>query len=373
MGWAARDDASRVLCASLTLATAIAAVMAVLGFTLAEPFARAFGLTGETAIFAATYIRWISGFNVVFAFAFVLGAGLRGAGDMRTPLWLGVINNVVNIALLYLFVYGGLGAPKLGVAGAALAGGCAFAAGTAVAIWLWLRGELAVKPLWRGALERERVRTLVRVAFPAALEQLVFQGGFILFTYVLVGYGNHALAAYGVGVQILSLCFVVGFGFSIAASTLVGQHLGAGEPAQAAASGWRAMRYAVLSMSVLSILIVAFARPIARLMIDDPEVVRLTVTFIYLLGVVQPLMAIDFALSGALRGAGDTRFPLLTTCSSLVGGRLLLAFVFSRSGLRVEWVYGAPIADYIIKGVLLVGRFRSLRWQTSAFKASAGR
>ena len=106
-----------------------------------------------------------------------------------------------------------------------------------------------------------------------------------------------------------------------------------------------------------------FARPIARLMIDDPEVVRLTVTFIYLLGVVQPLMAIDFALSGALRGAGDTRFPLLTTFSSLVGGRLLLAFVFSRSGLRVEWVYGALIADYIIKVVLLVGRFRSLRWQ----------
>jgi putative MATE family efflux protein len=357
------DEASRVLSASLVLATAIAAVMAVLGFAFAEPFARGFGLTGETQAFAATYVRWISGFNLVFAFTFVLGAGLRGAGDTRTPMWLGVINNIVNFTLLYLFVYGGLGAPKLGIAGAALAGGAAFAAGTAVAVSLWLRGKLLVKPVWHGALERSRVRTLVRVAFPAALEQLVFQGGFILFTYLVVGYGTHALAAYGVGVQILSLCFVVGFGFSIAASTLVGQHLGAGDPAQAAASGWRAMRYAVLSMSVLSVLIIAFARPIAQLMIKDPEVVRLTVVFIYLLGAVQPLMAIDFALSGALRGAGDTRFPLLTTCTSLVGGRLLLAFVFSRMGLRVEWIYGALIADYIIKVVLLVGRFRSGRWQ----------
>jgi len=367
-GAAEHDEASRVLSASLVLGLAIAAVMAVAGFAFAGAFAQAFGLTGETAAFAATYIRWISGFNVVFAVTFVLGAALRGAGDMRTPLWLGVINNLVNVVLLYLFVYGGLGAPKLGVAGAALAGGAAFSAGGVVAAWLWLRGKLVVKPLWRGAIERERVRTLVRVALPAALEQLVFQGGFIVFTYLLVGYGTHALAAYGIGVQILSLCFVVGFGFSLAASTLVGQHLGAGEPAQAAASGWRAMRYAVLSMSVLSVVIVVLARPIARLMIADEEVVRLTVTFIYLLGAVQPLMAIDFALSGALRGAGDTRFPLITTCSSLVGGRLLLAFLFARLGLRVEWIYGALIADYIIKAALLVWRFRSSHWQLTRLR-----
>ena len=362
-GAAEHDEAARVLSASLMLATAIATVMALLGFVFAASFARALGLTGETAAFAATYMRWISGFNIVFAFAFVLGAALRGAGDMRTPLWLGVINNVVNFALLYLFVYGGLGAPKLGIAGAALAGGVAFSTGGVVALWLWLRGKLVVKSLWRGALEPGRVRTLARVALPAALEQLVFHGGFILFTYLLVGYGTPALAAYGVGVQILSLCFVVGFGFSLAASTLVGQALGAGDSARAAASGWRAMRYAVLAMSVLAITIVVLARPIARLMIKDEEVIALTVTFIYLLGAVQPLMAIDFALSGALRGAGDTRFPLLTTFSGLVLGRLLLAFAFAHAGMRVEWIYGALIADYIIKATLLVGRFRGARWQ----------
>jgi len=348
---------------AMAAATAGHRLQFLLGFVFAASFARALGLTGETAAFAATYMRWISGFNIVFAFAFVLGAALRGAGDMRTPLWLGVINNVVNFALLYLFVYGGLGAPKLGIAGAALAGGVAFSTGGVVALWLWLRGKLVVKSLWRGALEPGRVRTLARVALPAALEQLVFHGGFILFTYLLVGYGTPALAAYGVGVQILSLCFVVGFGFSLAASTLVGQALGAGDSARAAASGWRAMRYAVLAMSVLAITIVVLARPIARLMIKDEEVIALTVTFIYLLGAVQPLMAIDFALSGALRGAGDTRFPLLTTFSGLVLGRLLLAFAFAHAGMRVEWIYGALIADYIIKATLLVGRFRGARWQ----------
>jgi Na+-driven multidrug efflux pump len=116
-------------------------------------------------------------------------------------------------------------------------------------------------------------------------------------------------------------------------------------------------------MTALSCVIVPCARPIAQLMISDPEVVRLTVVFIHLLGAAQPLMAVEFALGGALRGAGDTRFPLLTTFSGLIGGRLVLAALFTWLGFSVEWIYGALLADYIVKAVLLIGRFRSGRWQ----------
>ena len=358
-----REEAARVVGASLVLGTGIALVMAVTGMFAAGPFAVAFGLQDEPARLAATYIRWLSGFNLVFAIAFVFGSGLRATGDMRTPLWMGAINNVVNVCALYLFVYGGLGAPKLGIAGAALSFGLAFAVGTSFGVSMWLRGKLDLQPVWTNLIDRTRIARLVRVAYPAALEQLVFQIGFVVFTYLMVSYGTPALAAYGIGVQILSLSFVVGFGFSIASSTLVGQHLGAGDPRRAASSGWRAMRYAVLSMSVLSVLIVSMARPIAETMIDDPEVVRLTVVFIYILGAMQPLMAIDFSLSGALRGAGDTRFPLFTTFISLICGRVLLALLFKHAGLALEWIYGALIADYIIKASLVSWRFRSGRWQ----------
>jgi putative MATE family efflux protein len=359
-----RDEAGRVMIASLTLGLGIALVMAVVGLLIAEPFAVAFGLADEPARLAATYIRWISVFNPALAAGFVLLAGLRAVGDTRTPLLVGATANVVNVLMLYLFVYGGLGFPKLGIAGAALSGGVAFTTASALSGGLWLRGWLAFAPRFAGALDRARVRRLIAVGYPAALEQLVFQGGFIAFTFMMARYGTAALAAYGIGVQILSLSFVVGFGFSIAASTLVGQHLGARDPVRATASGWRAMRFAVGSMSVLSIVIIALAEPIARTMIDDPEVVRLTVAFIYTLGVAQPLMAVDFALSGALRGAGDTRFPLLTTFASLIGGRVLLATLFAWLGLRVEWIYGALLADYVIKATLMIARFRSGRWQT---------
>jgi putative MATE family efflux protein len=359
-----RDEAARVVGSSLVLGCAVAAAMSALGIALAEPSATALGLSGEPARLAAVYIRWISAFNVLVAFGFVLGTGLRAAGDTRTPLLVGAVSNVANVLLLYALVYGGFGLTSLGIAGAALAGGLAFTAGAAVLGWLWLRRRLALTPLRAGALDRQRMRRLVAIGYPAALEQLVFQAGFIAFTFIIARhFGMNALAAYGIGVQILSFSFVVGFGFSIAASTLVGQHLGAGDPARAAQSGWRALLLAVGSMSVLSLLIVSAARPIAELMISDPEVVRLTVAFIYLLGAAQPLMAIEFALGGALRGAGDTRFPLMTTFAGLIGGRLVLAIVFTWLGLAVEWVYGALLADYVVKSILLIVRFRGGRWQ----------
>jgi Na+-driven multidrug efflux pump len=164
-------------------------------------------------------------------------------------------------------------------------------------------------------------------------------------------------------VQILSFSFVVGFGFNIAASTHVGQKLGAGDPGEAEKSGWRAMRLAVLTMALLSALIVAGANSIASFMIDDPEVIRLTVIFIYILGAAQPLMAVDFTLAGALRGAGDTRFPLYTTLAGLVVVRGSVAGVLAFMDFGVEWIFGALLFDYCVKSSLLSARFRHGAWQ----------
>jgi Na+-driven multidrug efflux pump len=99
-------------------------------------------------------------------------------------------------------------------------------------------------------------------------------------------------------------------------------------------------------------------------MISDPEVVRLTVVFIYCLGGCQPLMATEFTLGGALRGAGDTRFPLIVVLVGLVGVRVTLSAVFAWLRLPVEWIFAALIADYVVKAAMLSWRFRSGRWKT---------
>ena len=360
-----RDEAERVHRASMWLCLAISLVITVPAVIFADPLARFFRLEEETILLAATYIRWISIFNAGFAVQFVLSVALRAAGDTRTPLWIGALTNIANLILLYALVYGRFGFPVLGVAGAAIAGGASFAIGSVVFLWLWLRGYLLLGIGPPRCLERERVRRLVHIGYPAGLEQVVWQGGFIVFLWIVALYGTAPYAAYGIGVNILSFSFLIGWGFSIAASTLVGQHLGAGDLEGATSSGWRAARLSVISMVVFGIAIIAGAWPISRWMIDDPEVVRLTVVFIYVLGSLQPLMAMEFALTGSLRGAGDTRFPLLTVLAGLILVRCVLCGIFAWLDFSVEWIFYALIGDYIVKATMLTLRFRGERWKTA--------
>jgi putative MATE family efflux protein len=359
-----RDEADRVTKASLVLSVGIALALTVPSVVFADQLAGIFKLDPEAVRQAATFIRVLSLFNVAFAVAMVLGAAVRAAGDTLTPLGIGLVTNVVNVFLVYGLVHGRFGFPALGVQGAAIASGCAFGVGGLISFLMWWRGWLRVGVGPGGSLRLARIRQLVKIGYPAGLEQAVMQLGFIVFLKIVSTYGTEPYAAYGIGVTLLSFSFVVGFGFSIAAATHVGQQLGAGDPEGAAHSGWRAVRLSVGSMVVLGGAIIVGARPLAEFMIDDPEVVRLTVVFIYILGAVQPLMAIEFTLGGALRGAGDTRFPLLTTLTGFVFVRASLAGLFLLAGLSVEWVFAALIADWIVKACMLTWRFRSGRWQT---------
>jgi putative MATE family efflux protein len=357
-----RGEAELVARASLWICAALALLYTVPSVIFAESIARVFRLEAETVALAAVFIRWLSFFHVLFAIGFALATALRAAGDTRSPLWVAAGSNVLNVLLAYGLVNGRFGLPALGVAGAALANGLAFSFGTALLLGLWLRGRLRIGPGRGRALDRSRALRLLRIGYPAGLEQAAWQGGLVLFLWIVAFYGTAPYAAYGIGVSLLSFSFVVGFGFSIAAATLVGQHLGAGDPDAAARSGWHAMGLSVGVMIVFGTAIIAGARPLAEFLIDDPEVVRLTVAFIWVLGSVQALMAVEFTLAGALRGAGDTRFPLLTVICGLFGGRIALAALAASLDLPVEWVFSALIADYVVKATLLIWRFRSRRW-----------
>lgn len=263
----------------------------------------------------------------------------------------------------------------MGVAGVAVAAGISFTIGTGVLLVMWIRQKFRVKHVGGGWWRRERLRALLNIGFPAALEQGVFQVGFFIFL-MLIGnyYGTEAFAAYNIGVNILAVCMTVGFGFSIAGSTLVGQHLGANDHDGAARSGWMSLFYAVLSMGGLGVLIIIFANELTGLLLgeDEPLTIAYTVQFTYMLGAMMPLLAVDFAIGGALRGAGDTRFPLMATALGLLGMRCGLAALATYLDLPVVYVYASLIGDYVLKGTLLVWRFHRGKWKTLVSSESLG-
>lgn len=362
--WGAKnkEEAGIFFTRTVQLVLCIALITSAAIWQFAVPLVTFFGLKGEALTLSIEYLRSIAPFYIAFGCGLGLITALRAVGDVKTPMIIGVIMNLFAIFFMLVFVNGWLGFPEYGVRGAALGNGLSFLIGAILLIVFWLSNQLPVKYSSIFTLDTYRVREIFKVGLPAALEQVIFQGGITAFLILVALYGTEAYAAYGIGVQILSFSFVIGFGFSIAGATLVGQHLGAGDTDQARRAGWGAMRLSIVSMTFFGILISLFAEPLARFMINNDEVVRLSVIFIWLLGSMQPLMAIEFSLGGALRGAGDTKTPLMITLTCLLFIRVFLALIFFMLDASVEIIFSTLVADYIVKGFLYVARFRSNKW-----------
>ena len=362
--WGARnkEEAGIFFTRTVQLVVFIAFITGLVIWEFAEPLVKFFGLKGEALILSTEYLKAISPFYVGFGCGLGLITALRAVGDVKTPLVIGLIMNIFAIFFMLVFVNGWMGFPEYGVRGAALGNGLSFVIGALLLIVFWRTNQLPVRYSSILHLDLIRVKEIFKVGLPAALEQVIFQAGITAFLILVALYGTEAYAAYGIGVQILSFAFVIGFGFSIAGATLVGQHLGAGNPNQARRAGWGAMRLSIVSMTFFGILIAFFAEPLARYMIDNDEVVRLSVVFIWLLGSMQPLMAIEFSLGGALRGAGDTKTPLVITLTCLLFIRVSLALIFYMLDASIEVIFSTLVADYVVKGFLYVARFKSNKW-----------
>ena len=356
------QEASQVLYDSMLISMFLSFISIFIIWVAGEDLLGLFGLELEAKQLALDYLKVLILFSPTFGVSIIFGAAVRAAGDVKTPLFMGLIQNIINIFLLIGLVNGRYGFPELGVVGAAYAGGISFAIGSVLGLFVWVTKIITIPLPKLNSFSFSRFRELIRVSTPAGLEQGVFQLGLLLYFWIISLYGNAPIAAYNVGINILMLSFMVGQGFTVAGATLTGQFLGAENPKEAKRSGWRSAGLTMVSMGILGILLALASRPIAGFFVDDPEVIRLTVLFVWLLGIMQPLMALEFALGGALRGAGDTKSPLYIVSISLVFFRLTFAGFFAWFGFSIEYIFGSLIIDYVVKAILFTYRFESDRW-----------
>jgi putative MATE family efflux protein len=358
-------DAEHVLLQSILAAMALSLIGIVPVIAFAPQLVQLFGVDASVVEQGGPFVRLVMLSIPQSAMMFVIGSALRAAGDTRTPLAIGATVNVINIAGNYILIFGKLGFPALGVRGSALATTLAFTTGTVIGLILLTRGHLVLKLARRGVKpDRRTIRRVLAIGYPAAAEQILMQIGFFFYLVFAARYGTSALAGYFIGVRIMALSFLPGFGFAAAAGALVGQNLGAGNPDLAERSGWAANRMAMYLMSACGVVLFVAARPIATMFVDDPAVVTDAVSFIRTLAAAQPFMAMDFTIGGALRGAGDTRFPLVAVFVGFYGCRLAFAYVATFVlHLSLPWVWFALIGDYIARASLKGWRFRSGRWK----------
>jgi len=362
--WGAQQiaQAEAVSWNSVVISVITAAALSIPIVLAPTAIAGLFGLDSETTALTATFIFWMGLFNVFTAINMMLGTALRATGDVITPLWFLLFSSILNAAFAYLLALGIGSLPRLGVAGISLGGNFGAMLITMVFVIVWWRGKFNLKPPRLKRLDLSVTRQLISIGAPAVLEQGIVQLAFLAFFAIVAHYGTVAYAAYGIGITLVAFSIVVGFGFGIATATLTGQHLGAGHIELAVLAVSRSLRMALASMVTLSLILFWIAEDLAKFMIDDPDAIRLTVVFMHIIAFAQPLMAFEFTLGGALRGAGDTRFPLIATFCGIILGRLIPSLFCVWMELSVYWLFSVMILDYTIKVALLLYRYRSRKW-----------
>ena len=355
-------EAAHVTRLAIGVSIALSLITTLVIVLFAEKFIGIFGLAPVAQELAVTYLTISILFIPFMAIGMVIGAALRAAGDVKTPMYIGIFTNIIAIYLLLGLVNGQYGMPKLGILGAALAMGISFTIGATIQLYLWLANKLVVPLGKAGSFTKERLRQLITISYPAGIESFVFQFGMLSFFWIVAMYGTEEVAAYNIGVNILMLSFILGNGFSVAAATLSGQFLGASDPVAAYKSGYQAAGMTMLAMSLSGLLLAFFAEPIAWFFIQDEEVVKFAVIFVWIFAMAQPFMALEFSLGSTLRGAGDTRSPLVITIIGLLVIRVPIAFLLYYLEMPVQWIFATLIIDYFVKGILLITRYRSKRW-----------
>jgi putative MATE family efflux protein len=363
VGGGARDTAVWATNQALLLAVLLGLAGTAVGLAGADHIPVLLGLHGRTAAYAASYLRPLF---LLLVFQMVEMAGiycLYGAGDTRPGLYVLGGVAVVNIPLGWLFFY------LLGFPGIALGTAVSHLLGCLVVLGmlargragLWLRGRL-LRPdgglLWR----------LLRVGVPAGVDSMSIGLSQLWFLSIVNGLGDVASGAHGIALGWESLAYLSGTAVGTAAMTLVGQNLGAVRPDRAARSGWTAFALGCAIMSGMGVLFFVLAGPMFALYCPQPEkheVIEQGVRVLRLVAFAMPALASTQVFTAALRGAGDTRVPLLFTWTGFLVVRIPLAYLLT--GPSVGWgLFGAWLAmfaDLWLRGGFFLARFAGGHWQ----------
>jgi putative MATE family efflux protein len=364
-------ELSRVARQSLSLAVLMSVALAIVGYLGAEPILRFLNSGGDPRAveLGTSYLQILFVGTVFLMLNFTINSLMQGAGDTVTPLYLSAGMNVLNVAFSALLMFGVGPLPALGVAGVALGTVLSRAVATIAGVSLFYSGRNAVR-LLAGSYrpEKDMFRQILAIGVPSGLQGIARNASQIMVLRIVTSTaaGTFGASALAIGIQVESLAFMPGLAVSVAATSLVGQSLGAWQVGDARQRGNVAIALGVLLMGALGALLFAFAPHLVRLFdpTGNPTVLAAGTSYLRINALSQPILAVAMVVNGALRGAGDTRPTLVAT---LIGRWLVvvpLAYVLAfPAGMGVEGVWWALFAGTVVQAVHVSARWLGGKWQ----------
>ena len=336
-----------------------AVIMALAGIVVVRPIAAAMGADSALSNTVYSYLMILCFFFVSRATIIIVSGIFQGYGDTKTPFRVIVGVNAVHFLIAFPLTFGYLGFPRLEIEGVALATGISETMGAILLTYLAARKNL----LCFKCLSLKTLKNIFLLGFPVFIERLATTIMQMTYTRLVLLTSVAAFAAHSVGMMIEAVAFLPGFGFAQAATTLVGQNLGAKRPGKAREYSSQALYIALAFMGFLGLTYWFFPDLWMRLFSSDPEVIDYGILFCKFAAVLQIPLAFSMILSGSLRGAGQTRWVMYT---SLIGAwvvRIPVAYILHEYfGLGIFFIWLAMPLDWAARAILMFIKFSSHKW-----------
>ncbi len=364
-----RDQANQVFRQAVVFNILLSASMMLLGVLLTVPLLRLIGGSGisdSTYAYAADYFRIQMWGFVPLCVTFTFTAVLRGTGETRIPLLYNTMANAINLLFNYLLIYGKLGFPRMEVLGASLATviGQTAAFVFALIIVLDKRRYLHLDLREKFRFNWEILRNVIRIGVPSMMEQLFMRAGVLIFTRTITGLGDVAFATHHICMNIQAMSFMTGQAFANSATTLMGQSLGKKRLDMAENYTRHTKTVGIISACILAVLFALFGKYVVALYNNTPEVIDIGGKILFFVAFMQPFQASQFITAGALRGAGDTRFPAIAIAVTVLGVRATFALILvsvCHFGLWGAWI--ALVCDQLLRSWLINWHYKKGKWR----------
>ncbi|MFM7400879.1 MAG: MATE family efflux transporter [Bacteroidota bacterium] len=360
-----RNAASRAGAQVILIALALSLLIAIPGFIYAEDILNFMASDKSVSESGYMFTRILLTCNLPILLLWMLNGIFRGAGDAATAMKALWIANIANIILCPVFIFGAGPIPAMGVAGSAVATTIGRSAGVVYQLWVLFRPGRIVhltremfRPKWNV------ISTLVRVASGSTGQYLIASASWIFMMYILGHIGKDTVAGYTIAIRLVMFSILPSWGMANAASTLVGQNLGAGQPDRAEKSAWRAGYFNMIFTGVVSLISLLFAPFFIGLFTDDPAVASSGVMALRIIAGGYVLYGWGMIVTQAINGAGDTFTPTMLNIVFFWLVETPLAYLLA---LRLEWgqsgVYWSIVIAESLMTIAAIQVFRRGKWK----------
>ena len=374
-----RTDANLTLRNALVVTLLLSLVITALALVFAEPFMRLSG-ANETLAESTDYFRIIAMALPVNAISLCICAAQRGVGNTKLTMYVNIISNLVNVLFNWLLINGVGPFPRLEIRGAAIATDIGLVVGLVLSVLSLVHRhsdsaflDLDMRSCWKP--DRATLHAIAKVGKGAMVEQVCIRLGFLAYARIVAGLGTYAYSAHNIAMQFLSLSFSFADGIGIAATALVGRALGEKRPDIAHVYGKIGQRYALITSLCLASVVITCRGGLVDLYIhsstaNDLYVRQLAMQAMIVVGIMQPFQTSAVVYSGALRGAGDTRYVAMSMIFTVVCMRpalsLLAIYVVGEvMGMTEMALIGAwcmAMLDMITRMLLVYRRYSGGKW-----------